>query len=263
MEGKRKAIKPTPRSRKKTKQVGTEDTPKTMSRYDSSLGLLTKRFITLMSSAEGGVLDLNQAAEALSVQKRRIYDITNVLEGIGLIEKESKNNIQWKGSGILSTEDAKEIEELSKDVEKFKKEETNLDEELKTLQNTIKQLTEAPENSKHCYVTYDDIRELPNIRGETILAIKAPSGTRLDVPDPDEGMEPGKRRYHIYLRNDNGQPINVFWVNRVEESDGNLVNLANPKMEPEADDLDYLNIKSEGVSDLYGDDFSDNNHLSV
>ena len=32
-------------------------------------------------------------------QKRRIYDITNVLEGIGLIEKKSKNNIQWKGCG--------------------------------------------------------------------------------------------------------------------------------------------------------------------
>ena len=33
---------------------------------------------------------------SLQVQKRRIYDITNVLEGIGLIEKKSKNNIQWK-----------------------------------------------------------------------------------------------------------------------------------------------------------------------
>ena len=35
----------------------------------------------------------------MQVQKRRIYDITNVLEGIGLIEKKSKNNIQWKGNG--------------------------------------------------------------------------------------------------------------------------------------------------------------------
>lgn len=32
-------------------------------------------------------------------QKRRIYDITNVLEGIGLIEKKSKNSIQWLGAG--------------------------------------------------------------------------------------------------------------------------------------------------------------------
>ena len=65
-------------------------------RDDSSLRLLTKRFVQLIAEAEDGVLDLNAAAEKLLVQKRRIYDITNVLEGIGLIEKKSKNNIQWK-----------------------------------------------------------------------------------------------------------------------------------------------------------------------
>ena len=37
----------------------------------------------------------------LKVQKRRIYDITNVLEGIGLIRKVGKNNIQWKGPGSI------------------------------------------------------------------------------------------------------------------------------------------------------------------
>ena len=37
-----------------------------------------------------------QATEILEVkQKRRIYDITNVLEGIGLIEKRTKNSIKW------------------------------------------------------------------------------------------------------------------------------------------------------------------------
>ena len=42
-------------------------------------------------------MDLKTAAETLAVpQKRRIYDITNVLEGIGLIEKNSKNLIRWK-----------------------------------------------------------------------------------------------------------------------------------------------------------------------
>ena len=48
-----------------------------------------------MKDSEGGVLDLNLAASVLSVQKRRIYDITNVLEGVKLIEKRSKNNVQW------------------------------------------------------------------------------------------------------------------------------------------------------------------------
>lgn len=69
---------------------------KILSRYDSSLGLLTRKFVDLVKVAEGGTLDLNKAADVLSVQKRRIYDITNVLEGIGLIDKKSKNNIQWK-----------------------------------------------------------------------------------------------------------------------------------------------------------------------
>jgi transcription factor E2F3 len=90
--------------------------------YDPSSGLLTKKFINLLKTAEGGVLDLNNAAETLEVttvitaadtyllpittnsynfptiqvQKRRIYDITNVLEGIGLIEKTLKNRIRWK-----------------------------------------------------------------------------------------------------------------------------------------------------------------------
>lgn len=65
-------------------------------RYDNSLGLLTRKFVALMRSSSTGVVDLNQAAIDLGVQKRRIYDITNVLEGIGLIEKQSKNNVRWK-----------------------------------------------------------------------------------------------------------------------------------------------------------------------
>lgn len=52
----------------------------TSPRYDTSLGLLTKKFAALVNKSRGA-LDLNQAAEELKVQKRRIYDITNVLEG--------------------------------------------------------------------------------------------------------------------------------------------------------------------------------------
>lgn len=67
-------------------------------RYDNSLGLLTRRFVALLKESPDGILDLNHAASLLDVQKRRIYDITNVLEGIGLIEKKGKNNVRWRGS---------------------------------------------------------------------------------------------------------------------------------------------------------------------
>lgn len=77
------------------KFVGTS-TPKPGCRFENSLSMLTSRFLDLIHEAKDGVLDLNEAAKKLDVQKRRIYDITNVLEGINLIEKNSKNHIQWK-----------------------------------------------------------------------------------------------------------------------------------------------------------------------
>ena len=48
----------------------------------------------MMRSADG-VLDLNTVAQELGAPKRRVYDVTNVLEGIQLIKKKSKNTIEW------------------------------------------------------------------------------------------------------------------------------------------------------------------------
>jgi hypothetical protein len=53
-------------------------------RAETSLTHLTKRFVDLLTGAPDGILDLNSASTVLAVQKRRIYDITNVLEGIFL-----------------------------------------------------------------------------------------------------------------------------------------------------------------------------------
>jgi len=47
---------------------------------------LTKKFVQLIKSAPDLTLDLNQAVKELYVQKRRIYDITNVLEGKHLFQ---------------------------------------------------------------------------------------------------------------------------------------------------------------------------------
>ena len=68
-------------------------------RKENGLVELTKKFIDLLKGAPEQKLDLNKAVVDLEVQKRRIYDITNVLEGIGLINKVSKNHIRWDGPG--------------------------------------------------------------------------------------------------------------------------------------------------------------------
>ena len=58
--------------------------------------LTREQFITLVRESESGVVELSDASKKLGVQKRRIYDITGVLEGIGLLQKKAKNIIQWK-----------------------------------------------------------------------------------------------------------------------------------------------------------------------
>uniref|UniRef100_A0A3B3C2X0 E2F/DP family winged-helix DNA-binding domain-containing protein n=1 Tax=Oryzias melastigma TaxID=30732 RepID=A0A3B3C2X0_ORYME len=65
------------------------------SRYDSSLGLLTSKFADMLRHSPDGILELNVVCQKLGAPKRRVYDITNVLEGIRLIRKKSKNHVQW------------------------------------------------------------------------------------------------------------------------------------------------------------------------
>jgi len=153
------------------------------------------------------------------VQKRRIYDITNVLEGIGLIEKKSKNHIHWRGSGIASSEDRTQIDHLKKEIDKLKNEEQQLDELLRNSSKTLKQIVEDPHFVKYAFVSHDDVRNLPSMQGQTLIAIKAPAGTRLEVPDPDEGMINGKRRYQIFLQSEQGTPIDVYLVSQDSTTD--------------------------------------------
>ncbi|KAI3443336.1 hypothetical protein Pfo_000001 [Paulownia fortunei] len=192
-------------------------TPAGSCRYDSSLSLLTKKFITLIKHAEDGELDLNKAADTLQVQKRRIYDITNVLEGIGLIEKKLKNRIHWKGlDPSRPGEVDKDATLLQAELENLSMEERSLDERIRQMQEKLRDLSEDDNNQKWLFVTEDDIKNLPCLQNETLIAIKAPHGTTLEVPDPDEAVDYPQRRYRIILRSTMG-PIDVYLVSQFEE----------------------------------------------
>ena len=191
-------------------------------RYDSSLGLLTKKFVMLMQDADHGILDLNKAAEELHVQKRRIYDITNVLEGIGLIEKKQKNNIQWKGvSSNLGTANAGQTT-LQKQIQSMKEQEQKLDAEIQRTRDSLSSMIEDQEYKPLLYVTQGDIKALPCFSQDTLIAIRAPHGTTLEVPDPDQASDQkrdsGRRRYQIFLKSNNG-PIEVYLVSTSQRSE--------------------------------------------
>ncbi|XP_052574363.1 transcription factor E2F5 [Peromyscus eremicus] len=187
------------------------------SRHEKSLGLLTTKFVSLLQEAQDGVLDLKAAADTLAVrQKRRIYDITNVLEGIDLIEKKSKNSIQWKGvgAGCNTKEVIDRLRFLKAEIEDLELKERELDQQKLWLQQSIKNVMEDSINNKFSYVTHEDICNCFN--GDTLLAIQAPSGTQLEVPIPEMGQN-GQKKYQINLKSHSG-PIHVLLINKESSS---------------------------------------------
>ncbi|OCT84714.1 transcription factor E2F4-like [Xenopus laevis] len=186
--------------------------PVTPSRHEKSLGLLTSKFVSLLQEAEDGVLDLKAAADTLAVrQKRRIYDITNVLEGIGLIEKKSKNSIQWKGvgPGCNTREIADKLIDLKAELADLEQREQELDQQRVWVQQSIKNVTDDVHNNGLAYLTHEDICHC--FRGDTLLAIRAPSGTCLEVPVPENTN--GQKKFQIHLKSTTG-PIEVLLVNK-------------------------------------------------
>ncbi|XP_010733163.1 transcription factor E2F4 [Larimichthys crocea] len=193
--------------------VGDSLQPQTPSRHEKSLGLLTTKFVTLLQEAKDGVLDLKAAADTLAVrQKRRIYDITNVLEGIGLIEKKSKNSIQWKGvgPGCNTREIADKLIDLKAELDDLAVREHELDQQRVWVQQSIKNVTDDSNNSPMAYIKHEDL--CGAFKGDTLLAIRAPIGTQLEVPIPEAVLN-GQRKYQIRLKSSSG-PIEVLLVNK-------------------------------------------------
>ncbi|NXH21819.1 E2F1 factor, partial [Bucco capensis] len=179
--------------------------PGEKSRYETSLNLTTKRFLELLSQSPDGVVDLNWAAEVLKVQKRRIYDITNVLEGIQLITKKSKNNIQWLGNQA-TVGGPSQHRLLEKELRELQAAERQLDDLIQTCTVQLRLLTEDPANQQYplvwAYVTCQDLRSVVDPSEQMVMVIKAPPETQLQVSDPAEAFQ-------VSMRSTQG-PIDVF-----------------------------------------------------
>ena len=210
--------------RKKGSQQDCDSEDSPSNRYLSSLGVLTRKFVNLLQKAEYSTMDLNTAAEKLGVQKRRIYDITNVLEGIQLIEKKPKGNILWRGCGDLDPEAKKKMENLRAEIQRLMDQEQVLELDLHQMISVAKREMADPKHSKHAFITLNDIKSMKDFEEATVMAIKAPMGTTLEVPDPDSfDSGNGQRRYNIYLKSIYG-PIDVFLVSSGADASGSGVN---------------------------------------
>ncbi|KMZ61146.1 hypothetical protein ZOSMA_54G00770 [Zostera marina] len=67
------------------------------SRKQKSLGLLCTKFLGLYNREGVECVSLDEAASRLGVERRRIYDIVNVVESVGVLSRKAKNRYSWIG----------------------------------------------------------------------------------------------------------------------------------------------------------------------
>ncbi|KAI3503393.1 hypothetical protein L1887_31834 [Cichorium endivia] len=71
--------------------------PSLYSRKEKSLGVLCSNFLRLYNREGVESIGLDNAATQLGVERRRIYDIVNILESVGVLTRKAKNQYTWKG----------------------------------------------------------------------------------------------------------------------------------------------------------------------
>lgn len=242
-------------------------------RQEKSLGILTTRFVTLLQEAPDGILDLKTAADTLAVrQKRRIYDITNVLEGIGLIEKKSKNSIKWLGASpdCNSSEMVERLIHLKDGISELHRQELEIDSYYKWCKQSVHNLTDDKINKLNAYVTDQEL--LNAFPDKTVLVAQAPTGALLEVPivDPppqahstnhtitnnnnnpasdDTGTSKRNIRHRIRIKSNNG-PVNITLVHGTEHSQSpcSMTTLLPP---PNGNDFIFGLGPQEGLAELY------------
>jgi transcription factor E2F3 len=138
---------------------------------------LTQDFVKLLMSAKGEEVDLNTAGDALGVSKRRLYDVTNVLAGIGVIERGGKARVRWVGSSG-SVDEAAQLQDLLA-------QEAELDRMTAIIDESLMELSRSPDFQTHAWVSQEDVMRLTEDQ-LTLFALRGPSDLTIEVPDEDD-----------------------------------------------------------------------------
>ncbi|KAI6204887.1 Transcription factor E2F6 [Aphelenchoides besseyi] len=174
-------------------------------RQDSSLLRLTRKFLELRSGSEDPcVVNLNDAAVTLGVQKRRLYDITNVLEGIEMIEKMGKNSIRFKTPADVSQ--AKDTQNLREEVSELEQQEDYLDSLIRSTTAAMNLVREDPTDMPYQYLTYNDLHALEDLQEKMLIALKSPAGSRCCMQTP-VNPEIG---YQLFVKSESGDALQAF-----------------------------------------------------
>ncbi|XP_034273166.1 transcription factor E2F8 isoform X2 [Pantherophis guttatus] len=135
------------------------------SRKEKSLGLLCHKFLARYPSypnfSKSNEICLDEVAEDLNIERRRIYDIMNVLESLHMVSRLAKNRYSWHGRHNLkkTLQALKKVAEENKYLQQIKL--TKQGKNGQEIGNTGHNIEWMPMHARSSYDT--DFVELPRM----------------------------------------------------------------------------------------------------
>ena len=208
-----------------------ENSNSKLGKQENSLSLLTQNFLGYIKKKGRVRISINDLVNDLKVKKRRIYDITNVLQGIGYLDKMGKNNFLWiknndsdehtppcSGSSkkdIISENYISNYSQLKKEFDELKSKNKELDDLLDKYREEFKLISEKNEFKIYGYTTFNDIIELSKNEKVHFMLIKAPKGTLINVIDDEEARK-AYNKIKIQMENGKIQKDEKLLLNTLE-----------------------------------------------
>ena len=169
------------------------DFKKEDSYQENSLGTLTKNFINYIKKTGRKAININDLVKVLSVKKRRIYDITNVLQGMGYIQKSGKNEILWIKKVNKKMRKKNEINKKNisnskpkVNIEELEKKKIDLDNDIEKYKAEFNTIAQKKDFTKYGYTTLEDLRKLSINEKVDLFIIKATKGTVMNIVDKND-----------------------------------------------------------------------------
>ena len=244
---------------------------------ENSLGQLTKNFINYIKTTGKKAININDLVDELQVKKRRIYDITNVLQGIGYLQKSGKNEIVWTKTIVNKTKSKKKLSSQKKNNNKQKinkaqleLEKEQFEDEINNYKEEFNSIAKKNEFAKYGYITNDDLKKFSLDEKVDLLIIKATKGTVMNIVDKKEIkmayekvkklMENGEMKTNEVLLNilkKNNQLI----FNCPEEIGLSLYNVKNGEIQEIGTNMN--NNKNTGKSNIFVSKIVNNNNFNI
>lgn len=144
----------------------------------NSLAGLTQKFLQVLSTSNQKEMDLVEMEKVLNITKRRLYDITNVLFGAGIIEHSGKSKVRMIQKSFELNEE-KGLEELA-----LKEREIDIMREV--VENEIENLQNSADFNYYAYFTDEDIRRLSQKNPMSFFAFQSPPDLKLEVVEEED-----------------------------------------------------------------------------